>query len=73
MVRDYLEGGGQVMILLTRTDLANFNAILADYGLAMAQAISGTPPGTMPSTAASTSAPPCPPPAPSLLSSGTTT
>ena len=37
MVRDYLEGGGQVMILLTRTDLANFNAILADYGLAMAQ------------------------------------
>ena len=41
MVRDYLEGGGQVMILLTRTDLANFNAILADYGLAMAQGYIG--------------------------------
>lgn len=41
MVRDYLEGGGQVMILLTRTDLANFNAILADYCLAMAQGYIG--------------------------------
>ena len=29
------------MILLTRTDLANFNAILADYGLAMAQGYIG--------------------------------
>ena len=30
-----------MMILLTRTDLANFNAILADYGLAMAQGYIG--------------------------------
>ena len=34
-----LEQGGQVMILLNRTDLSNFNQILSDYGLTMAAMI----------------------------------
>ena len=41
LVEDYLEQGGQVMILLNRTDLSNFNQILSDYGLTMAQGYIG--------------------------------
>lgn len=41
LVEDYLEQGGQVMILLNRTDLSNFNRILSDYGLTMAQGYIG--------------------------------
>ena len=41
LVEDYLEQGGQVMILLNRTDLTNFNRILSDYGLTMAQGYIG--------------------------------
>lgn len=41
LVEDYLAQGGQVMIVLNRSDLTNFNQILSDYGLTMAQGYIG--------------------------------
>lgn len=41
MTEEYLSRGGQVMILLSRTDLPNFNALLGDYGLSVAQGYIG--------------------------------